>query len=100
MPSLTINVPHSLGAEEATSRLKTFFEKIKERHQDKVSNLEEQWNGNRLDYAFSTYGFNIKGDLTVEPDEVKVVGSLPFAAMMFKGMIEQSVRDELVKVLG
>ena len=44
-------------------------------------------------------GFNIKGDLTVDPSEVKVVGSLPFAAMMFKGMIEQGVRDELVKVL-
>jgi hypothetical protein len=99
MPSLTISVPHSLGAEEAASRLKTFFEKIKERHQDKVSNLEEQWNGNVLSYAFSTYGFNIKGDLTVEPGEVKVVGALPFAAMMFKGMIEQSVRDELTKVL-
>jgi hypothetical protein len=99
MPSLTISVPHSLGAEEAMTRLKHFFEKLKERHQDKMSNLEEQWNGNRLDYAFSTFGFNIKGDLNVEPGEVKVNGSLPFAAMMFKGKIEQSVRDELEKVL-
>ena len=64
-----------------------------------MSNLEEAWQGNRLDYGFSTYGFNIKGDLTVEPDEVKINGALPFAAMMFKGMIEQSVRDELAKVL-
>ncbi|MEX0679100.1 MAG: polyhydroxyalkanoic acid system family protein, partial [Pirellulales bacterium] len=99
MPSLTITVPHSLGAEEATTRLKTFFEKLKQQHQDKMSNLEEQWEGNRLDYAFSTFGFNIKGDLNIEPGEVRVNGSLPFAAMMFKGKIEQSVRDELEKVL-
>lgn len=99
MPSLTISVPHSLGTEEATARLKTFFGKLKERYQDKMSNLEEQWEGNKLAYAFSTFGFNIKGDLNVEPGEVKVNGSLPFAAMMFKGKIEQSVREELEKVL-
>ena len=99
MPSLTISTPHALTTEEATARLKTFFEKLKARHQDKVSNLLEQWIDNKLEYSFSTYGFNIKGDLTVEPGEVKVNGSLPFAAMMFKGKIEQSVREELEKRL-
>lgn len=99
MPSLTISVPHSLGAEEAATRLKSLFSKLKEQHADKMKNLEEKWEGNRLDYAFSTFGFNIKGDLNVEPGEVKVNGSLPFAAMMFKGQIEKSVRDELEKAL-
>ncbi len=99
MPSLSIITPHSLGMEEATERLKKFFEKLKARHQDKVSNLEQEWHDNRLAYSFSTYGFNIKGELTVDPDEVKINGVLPFAAMMFKGKIEQSVREELEKVL-
>jgi hypothetical protein len=99
MPSLSINAPHALGTEEATTRLKNFFQKLKERHQDKVSNLEEQWQDNRLEYAFSTYGFHIKGDVTVEPNEVKLHGVLPFAAMMFKGKIEQTVREELEKLL-
>lgn len=99
MPSLSITVPHALGADEAVARLKSLFEKIKERHADKVSNLEESWDGNRLSYGFSTYGFNIKGDLNIEPDAVVVNGSLPFAAMMFKGKIEQAVREELEKRL-
>ena len=99
MPSLTITAPHSLGTEEATSRLKAFFTKLKERHGDKLSNLEESWSDNNLAYSFSTYGFNIKGDVAVEPNEVKVNGVLPFAAMMFKGKIEQSVREELEKLL-
>jgi hypothetical protein len=99
MPSLTISVPHSLSQEEATERLKNFFAKIKERYSDKVSNLEETWTGNTLNYAFSTFGFNIKGDMNVEQGAVNVNGSLPFAAMMFKGKIEQSVREELEKVL-
>jgi len=99
MPSLSITVPHALGSEEAVSRLKDFFARIKQEHQDKVSNLEEQWEGNKLSYGFSTFGFNIKGDLTVEPNEVVVNGSLPFAAMMFKGKIEESVRDQLTRRL-
>jgi hypothetical protein len=99
MPTVTITTPHSLGAEEATTRLKSFFTKLKERHADKVSNLEEAWNDNKLDYSFSTYGFNIKGDIAIEPDQIKVNGNLPFAAMMFKGKIEQTVRDELEKLL-
>jgi hypothetical protein len=37
--------------------------------------------------------------MTVEPNEVKINGALPFAAMMFKGKIEQSVREELEKAL-
>jgi putative polyhydroxyalkanoic acid system protein len=99
MPSLSITTPHSLTPEEALARLKTFFEKLKARHSDKISNLEESWQDNQLNYAFSTYGFHIKGDLSVEPGEVKVSGTIPFAAMMFKGKIEQSVREELEKLL-
>jgi hypothetical protein len=99
MPSLTIAVPHTLSAEEATTRLKTLFEKLKERHADKMSNLQENWEGNKLAYAFSTFGFNISGNMDVEPNEVKVSGTLPFAAMMMKGKIEQTVREELEKVL-
>ncbi len=99
MPSLTITVPHSLSAEEATSRLKSLFETLKQRHADKMNNLEEKWEGNHLDYAFSTFGFNIAGNMDVEPSEVRVSGTLPFAAMMIKGKIEQSVREELEKAL-
>lgn len=99
MPTLTISTPHSLGAEEAKTRLQNYFAEIKEQYKDRISNLEEKWDGNRLEYSFSTYGFNIKGDMTVEPSEVKVVGNLPFAAMMFKGQIEQTVKSELEKKL-
>jgi hypothetical protein len=39
MPSISITTAHSLGTEEATERLKKFFDKLKARHGDKVSNL-------------------------------------------------------------
>jgi len=88
-----------LTAEQAKERLQSLFSKIKEKYGDQVSNLEESWDGNKLAYAFSTFGFNIKGDMNVEPNEVQINGTIPFAAMMFKGKIEQSVREQLEKTL-
>jgi hypothetical protein len=101
MPSLDMSIPNPLGQQEAAGRLKSFLSKMKERHQDKVSNLEETWaDDHHLDYSFSTYGFNIKGNLAIEPEANKMNASLPFAAMMFKGKIEQAIRDELTRLLG
>jgi hypothetical protein len=99
MPSMSLSMPHSLGQEEALKRLKAAIEKAKARNQGKVTNLKEDWKDNRLDYSFTTFSFNIKGEVTVEPELVKLNGSLPFAAMMFKGKIEQTVREELAKIL-
>lgn len=99
MPSINITVPHELGEEEAVSRIKHYLERVMERHQDKVSNLVEAWEGNQLSGGFTTYGFNIKGDVKIEPGEVKLNGSLPMAAIMFKGKIEQTIKDELKRLL-
>ena len=40
-------------------------------------------------------GMSISGTVAVEPDRVKLDASLPFAAVMFKGMIEQQIRKEI-----
>jgi hypothetical protein len=100
MPSIAMTIPHALGQEQAIERLQRFLARVKEKYQDKVSNLSEEWVGNQLNYSFSTFGFNIKGEMTVGPDDVKVNGGLPFAAVMFKGQIEQTIRSELERLLG
>jgi Putative polyhydroxyalkanoic acid system protein (PHA_gran_rgn) len=99
MPKLSIAVPHSLSQQEATERLKGLLAKVMEKYKSQMSNVEEQWNDNALAFGFSTYGFPIKGTVDVGASEVTLDGDLPFAAMMFKGKIEQGVRDELEKVL-
>ncbi len=99
MPSLQITYPHQLGQEEAVSRLKSLLTKVKDKYQDQVSNLEETWNDNKLAFGFTTYGFNVKGNVTVEPSQVRLDGQIPIAAMMFKGKIESAIRDQLAKQL-
>lgn len=99
MPSLTMAVPHELGEAEAAQRLRGYFAKLKNRYADQVSNLEDTWEGNLLKFAFSTYGMNVQGKLEVSDSSVKVDSTVPFAAMMFKGKIESSVRSELDRIL-
>lgn len=99
MPKMSVNVPHQLDQEQATERLKGILEKIKERYQGQVSDLHEDWQGNVLNYAFKTFGFNVKGAMHVEPQQVRVEGDLPFAAMMFKGRIEQELKTTLERWL-
>ena len=100
MPSLNLEVPHALGQEEATRRLKDRFGQIKEKHAGQISELEERWDGNTLSFSFKTFGIQIQGTATSGPSEVKVQTKLPMAAMMFKGTIEQQLGGELRSLLG
>lgn len=99
MPNITLNVPHTLGQEAAVERLKGLLPKVKERAGDKVSNLKDEWQGNKLIYSFTSMGFSVKGDVQVEADHAKVTIGLPFAAMLAKGQIESKVKEEMQKAL-
>lgn len=99
MAGFNIDVPHQLGQEEGTNRLKGFFGKVREKYQGQVTDLEESWDDNTLTFSFKTYGFAIKGKGTVLAESIKLEGDLPFAAIAFKGKIEQSIHDELVKAM-
>ena len=99
MPKFAVSVPHELTQEEAVERLSHFSEKIQEHYQDQIKNFTQSWEGKLLNFAFRTFGFDISGKVHVDAPEVKLDGDLPFAAMMFKGKIEQSIRDELTRLL-
>ena len=100
MPKVKIAVPHGLGQEDALERIKTYAEKVRGKFEESVKNLEETWEDNKCTFAFRTYGMDFSGSMTVLDSEVQVNASLPFAAMMFKGRIENEVRGELGKMLG
>lgn len=99
MPKITISVPHQLGQQAAAERLQKFVARLKEKHQDQVSNLEEEWSGNALTFRFKTFGFQFQGTGNVSENDAKLDVDIPFAAMMFKGKIESDIRETLTKVL-
>ncbi len=99
MPNVTISIPHVLGQEEATRRLQERFHLVKDQFGGHISDLEEEWEPNGLRFGFRVMGQKISGSVASEPSNVQVAANLPIAALMFKGTIEQQIRDELTRML-
>lgn len=99
MPKLSLTVPHTLEQPEAENRIKTLISKLKDRHGANVSDLVEEWVGNVLKFGFKTFGFKVGGTMSVDDKGVNVQGDIPLAAMMFKGRIENEIRETLSKFL-
>ncbi len=99
MPRITLEVPHSLGQEEATRRLKDKFEAAKAEHQARFSNLSEEWRDHTLSFALKAMGMGVSGTVAVEAKQVKLDAELPLAAAFFKGAIEQRLRQEVAGLL-
>ncbi len=99
MPGFRTEVPHPLSKDDATEKLKVFLDQVRERYKDQVSAIEGDWADNKLDFSLTTFGFTIKGLLTVEDKNAVLEGQLPFAALAFKGKIEQGIKSELEKAL-
>ncbi|QDU29999.1 Putative polyhydroxyalkanoic acid system protein (PHA_gran_rgn) [Anatilimnocola aggregata] len=99
MPSLKIKVPHALQVAEAVKRLQTFLDEVRRDHADRVSNVQGVWQDDTLAFGFTAMGMKIDGTLVVYQEEVLVSGNLPFAASLFRGQIEQTIRGELEKLL-
>ncbi|MBA3485310.1 MAG: polyhydroxyalkanoic acid system family protein [Pirellulales bacterium] len=99
MPKFQLEIPHTLSAEEARSRLERFIESLQAKFQDKVSDLSQSWNGNTLSFGFKTFGFKIAGAIAALENKLDVSGDIPFAAMMFKGKIETEIREQLARLM-
>lgn len=95
MPKLSLEVPHHLGRDEATQRLKTQLEQAR----GMVTELDEQWQDHTLKFAFAVMGVKVSGQLAVEDAAVRADVDLPMAAMVIKKVIDQRVREELGKIL-
>jgi hypothetical protein len=99
VPKFHFEIPHTLSADEAKSRLERMIESLQAKFQDKVSDMEQGWNGNKLSFGFKTFGFKISGVVESLEQKLDVTGEIPFTAMMFKGKIEGEVKDQLARLM-
>lgn len=99
MPKFHLEVPHTFTAEEAKSRLERFVDSLQAQYGDKVSDMEQAWNGNKLTFGFKTFGIKIAGAIESLEQKLAVTGEIPFTAMMFKGKIESEVKEKLARLM-
>jgi len=99
MPSYRVSVQHDLGQAAARQRVEAFLDTVRRDYAQSISNVGGQWTENRLAFQFVTSGLSISGMLVVEETLVEVSGPLPLAAVLFRGRIEQQIRNELQRLL-
>lgn len=72
---------------------------VKRDHADKISDLEETWNGNEGSFRFTARGFPVSGAIAVHKDSVHLDGNLPFAVSLFKDAISKMIREKATDLL-
>ncbi|MEO7299297.1 MAG: polyhydroxyalkanoic acid system family protein [Verrucomicrobiota bacterium] len=99
MPSIKLSVPHRLGADEAKNRITKLISDTKEKFGGQVSDVRESWNGNRSDFGFKAMGFDVAGNLQVQPATVDIEINLPLAALLFKSRVESEISSRAKELL-
>lgn len=96
MPKFNVNVPHAIDRTEAITKLRSFMEAARQDSPVELSDVEENWDDNgNLKFAFSAMGFRIAGQLVTETEQVSVKGDLPFAALPFRGALENQLATKI-----
>ena len=99
MPAFNVSVPHALGQPAALGRVQQFLDNVERDYAAHVSDVRGEWTGHRLQFGFVATGMPISGTLVVEESHVHVNGPLPLAAVLFRGRIEQTIREQLQQLL-
>jgi len=99
MPSLDFSIPHKLTQDEALKRIKGLLNNAKRDYADLISNLQENWEGNKGTFSFSAKGYDVSGELIVEPNTVEIHSKVPFALSLFKGMISGMITQKANELL-
>jgi len=99
MSSISVTVSHQLDPQEAAQRIQSALAEALRTYQDRLEQGSFQWTDRVLNYRFQTMGVTVEGTLRVEPTQVVVEAELPTFAGVFRGMIEQQIRDRLSELL-
>ena len=99
MPNIEMSIPHSIGKEEALSRIKKLFGNVETRFPGQLKDVKQEWNDNEGSFSFSIMNMPVSGKLTVINNDVALDGKLPLAASLFQGKIKEVIMEEAKKVL-
>ncbi|MCH2371622.1 MAG: polyhydroxyalkanoic acid system family protein [Pirellulales bacterium] len=99
MPGFLTAVDHSLGQAEAQIRVSTFLDQVHNQYQDMVSSWSGEWEDNKLNFELIAMNMKVTGVVEVTEDAVLVGGKIRCAILMLNVSMENTMREELRKLL-
>jgi hypothetical protein len=96
---MEMTIPHTLGQAEALRRIQSLLAQVKAQYPDTFRDLHESWTDSGGEFSATIMGMPVSGRLTVTPTQVHLTGDIPFAALPFKGQIEETIRTQAEQLL-
>lgn len=75
---IVVTLPHSLGAQEAQSRLEAGLGRLEREFQSVLSSSNVAWKANHADLAVGAMGQHVRAGIDVFDDQVRVEVQLPW----------------------
>jgi hypothetical protein len=97
MPSLTIDIPHALGKEEARRRIAVGFDRMRQQMTGGLSAMvkfQDRWDADRLHFEGIALGQKITGRLDVNGDTVQVQLDLPEFLAAIADRIRRNLQEQ------
>ncbi|MCP4477592.1 MAG: hypothetical protein GY880_31535 [Planctomycetaceae bacterium] len=101
MAKFNVAVPHGVPRQTAATKLRSFADQIRDSAAIEVTDVQETWDDDgNLEFSFKAMGMSISGTMTVCEDNVTVAGTIPFAALPFRGAIESQIAEKIREAIG
>jgi hypothetical protein len=94
-----VSVPHKLSQEEALGRIKSLVADLKSQYGNQVSNVSENWTGNRCDFSLKMKMFKLSGTIEVDDSSAEIRGTMPTGTGRFEGKARALIQERAQKLL-
>jgi hypothetical protein len=94
-----LQLPHKFSKDEAIARVKASLEQARPQMAGHATIEKEEWEGNKLVFAFTAQKQHISGTLVVEDKEFIIDAKLPLMLRMFEGRIEKMIAEQVKQAL-
>ena len=96
---LVVEIPHSLGKEEAIRRLKTGLGRASAQYGSMVQVHEETWSGDQLSFRVEALKQMVSGSVDVRDEDVRVEVTLPWLLAQMASGIQATIRKSATVLL-
>jgi Putative polyhydroxyalkanoic acid system protein (PHA_gran_rgn) len=93
-PPLIVSVPHRLGQDEATRRLKSGLETARTKLGQVFTVEEETWTDNRLQFRVRALGQAANGRIDVAEDHARLEVTLPWPLAQIADKIQRAIQSQ------
>ena len=96
---ITVDLPHSLGAEEAKRRMREGIGRLKDHIPGGAAEVQSGWTGDRMNLEVKAMGQEVKAHVDVEEKLVRLQVLLPPMLGFFGKQIEALIRRQGAEML-